>query len=152
MELLESAERVSMQADSPIRLSGECYEKNNYPYHLQCVQAFSLQEHPVRVMYCHWFLQQCGTNPNFSAFAILIDETQLRRDRIQNFHDQRLWVDVILPLHCQQWFSINIWAIICGNNLFRPHVLPNRLTGQNYKAFLENNMPDFFADVLLIIP
>jgi hypothetical protein len=28
---------------------------------------------------------------------------------------------------------------------------PNRLTGRNYKARLENNMPDFLADVPLII-
>jgi hypothetical protein len=37
------------------------------------------------------------------------------------------------------------------DNLFRPQVLPNRLTGRNYKAFLENNMPDFLTDVPLII-
>jgi hypothetical protein len=58
---------------------------------------------------------------------------------------------VILPSHHQQWFSINIWAGICGNNLFRLHMLPNRLTWQNKKAFLENNIPDFLANVLLII-
>jgi hypothetical protein len=28
---------------------------------------------------------------------------------------------------------------------------PNRRTGRNYKAFLENNMPDFLVDVPLII-
>jgi hypothetical protein len=28
---------------------------------------------------------------------------------------------------------------------------PNRLTGRNYKAFLESNMPDFLADMPLII-
>jgi hypothetical protein len=30
-------------------------------------------------------------------------------------------------------------------------VHPNRLTGRNYKAFFENNMPDFLADVPLVI-
>jgi hypothetical protein len=34
--------------------------------------------------------------------------------------------------------------------LFGPHILPNRLTGRNYEAFLENNMPDFLADMQLI--
>jgi hypothetical protein len=48
-------------------------------------------------------------------------------------------------------FSINISAGICGDNLFGPHILPNRLTGWNYKAFLENNIPNFLADVPLII-
>jgi hypothetical protein len=58
---------------------------------------------------------------------------------------------VILPLHHQQRFSIHIWAGICGDNLFGPHILPNWLTGQKYKAFLQNNMHDFLADVPLII-
>jgi hypothetical protein len=34
---------------------------------------------------------------------------------------------------------------------FGPQGLPNKVTGRNYKAFLENNMPDFLADVPLII-
>jgi hypothetical protein len=41
-------------------------------------------------MFCQWFLQQCGTNPNFPAFAIFMDEAQLTRDEIQNFHNQHL--------------------------------------------------------------
>jgi hypothetical protein len=78
-----------------------------------------------------------------------MDETQFRRD-VKNFHAYHHWADVILPSH-QQWFSINIWASICGDNLIGPHVLLNRLTEQNYKAFLENNMRDFLADVPLIV-
>jgi hypothetical protein len=42
-------------------------------------------------------------------------------------------------------------AGICGYNLFRPHAHPKRLKGQNYKAFMEKSMPDFLADVPLII-
>jgi hypothetical protein len=38
------------------------------------------------------------------------------------------------------------------DSLFGPPVLPNRLTGRNYKPFLgEKNMLDFLADVSLII-
>jgi hypothetical protein len=82
-------------------------------------------------MLCQWFLQQCGTNPNFHAFVIFTDEAQLARDGIQNFHNQHLWADdnqhMILPSHHQQ-FSIKIWANMC-DNLFGSHVLPNRLRG-----------------------
>jgi hypothetical protein len=42
-------------------------------------------------------------------------------------------------------------AGICGCDLFGPHVFPNRLRGQNYKAFMENSVPDLLADVPLII-
>jgi hypothetical protein len=38
------------------------------------------------VMFCQWFLQQCGTNPNCPVFAIFTDEAQYTRDGIQNFH------------------------------------------------------------------
>jgi hypothetical protein len=41
---------------------------------------------------------------------------------------------------------------ICGDNLFRPHVLADWLTAWNFKAFLEYSIPDFLADVSLIIP
>jgi hypothetical protein len=68
--------------------------------------------------------------------------------------EQNQWADenphVVLPSHHQPRFSINIWDSICGDNLFGPHVLPNKHSGWNYKAFLEN-MADFLADVPLII-
>jgi hypothetical protein len=84
-----------------------------------------------------------------------MDEAQFTGDGIQNFHNHHLWADenphAILPSHHQQQFSISIWAGICGNNLLGAHILPNRLTGRNYKAFLENSMPDFLADVPLIV-
>jgi hypothetical protein len=74
---------------------------------------------------------------------------------MQNFQNQHLWTNenphAILPSRHQQWFSIKIWAGICGDILFGPHILPNRHTGQIYKAFLENNIPDFLAAVPLII-
>jgi hypothetical protein len=54
------------------------------------------------------------------------------------------------PSYHQQWFSISIWTSICGDDLFGPYLLSNRLTGQNYEAFLKNNIPDFLADVPLI--
>jgi hypothetical protein len=110
-----------------------------YPYHLQRVQALSLQDYPAGVMFCQWFLQYCFTNPNFPAFVIFVDEAQFTRDGIQNFHEHHLWADenphAILPSHHQQRFPINIWVSIYGDNLFGPHALPNRLTGRNYKAF-----------------
>jgi hypothetical protein len=87
--------------------------------------------------------------------VIFTEEAQFTRYGIQNFHNQHLWADenphVILLSHHQQSFSIHIRPGICGDNLFGPHLLPYRLTGQNYKFFLGNNMPEYLADVPLII-
>jgi hypothetical protein len=44
-------------------------------------------------MFCQRFSQQCGTNPNFPAFMVFMDEAQFKRDGIQNFHNQHLWAD-----------------------------------------------------------
>lgn len=51
--------------------------------------------------------------------------------------------------HYQEGFCINIWAGIVGDYLLGPQVLPNRLTGQNYKAFLQNDLVNFLDDVSL---
>jgi hypothetical protein len=87
-------------------------------------------------MFCQWFLQQCGTNPNFPAFVIFTDEAQFTRDEIQNFRNQHMWANEnpreILPSH-QQRFSFNMWSGICGDNLFGSHVLP-----QAYRAELQS--------------
>jgi hypothetical protein len=80
-----------------------------------------------------------------------MDETQFTRDGIQYFHNQHLWADGILPSHHQQWFLMNNWANICYDNSFRSHVPPNKLTGRNYKALLENNVPSFLPNVQHII-
>jgi hypothetical protein len=47
--------------------------------------------------------------------------------------------------------SINIWASVCDDNTFGPHIIPNRLTARNYKTLLENKMPYFLDDMPLII-
>jgi hypothetical protein len=84
---------------------------------------------------------RCGTSGKLTLWTCLVfvDEAQFTRDELQNCHIQRMWADensyVILSSYEQQRFS-NIWAGICGNNLFGPHVLPNRLTGWNLQSFL----------------
>jgi hypothetical protein len=106
-------------------------------------------------VYPQFFLQQYDTNLNFLTFVIIMDEAQFIRYGIENFHNKHLWADenpyAILPSHQKQCFSINIWAGICGVNLCGSHVLPNRLKGRNYKAFLVNDLPDFLAHIPLII-
>jgi hypothetical protein len=47
---------------------------------------------------------------------------------MQHFCNQHLWAD-------------ESPSAFYGDNLFMPHIVPNRLTGWNYKAFMENNLP-----------
>lgn len=129
-------------------------EQQLYPYHLQCVQALTPMDYPARIAFCQWFLEKCAAKPNFCAFVIFTDEAQFTRDGINNIHNQHVWGNenphAIIQSRHQQRFSLNIWAGIVGDRLLGPHVLPNRLTGEEYERFLENNMPDFLDDVPLI--
>jgi hypothetical protein len=88
----------------------------------------------------------------FPAFVIFTDQAQFTRDGVQNVHSQYPWADgtpVNLPSHHQR-LSLIISTGVCGYNLFGPHVLPNSLTGRNYKALLENRKPDSLAGLALI--
>jgi hypothetical protein len=48
-------------------------------------------------------------------------------------------------------FSVDIWASTYGDNLFVRRILPNRLTGGNYKALSENFMYDGTAAYFRLI-
>jgi hypothetical protein len=70
---------------------------------------------PSVVMFCQWFLHQCGTNYNFPVFMIFTDGTQFTRDGIQNFQNQHLWAGenphVILPSHTSSGSQSISWPI-----------------------------------------
>lgn len=55
---------------------------------------------------------------------------------------------VVQRLH-QVQFSINVWAGIIGDNIIRPYLLPERLTGNLYRPFLENILPVPLEDLPL---
>jgi hypothetical protein len=52
------------------------------------------------------------------------------------------------PIHL---FSINMWAVIAGDCLVCPNVLPHRLTGQHYRDFLLHDLPKLLEDVPLAV-
>lgn len=72
-------------------------------------------------------------DPNFPNVVLLTNEAVSRRDRIGNSHAQ------IEYRHHQQ-FILNVWFGIVGDNLIEPFLLPNRLNGASYLAFLGNEL------------
>jgi hypothetical protein len=44
-------------------------------------------------MFCLWFPQQHGTNPNFPAFVIFTDESQFTIDGILDFQNHHMQAD-----------------------------------------------------------
>jgi hypothetical protein len=51
----------------------------------------------------------------------------------------------------QHQFSINVWAGIVGDHHLDPHVLPARLTGNDYLQFLREELPVMLQDVPLTV-
>jgi hypothetical protein len=133
-----SAQRVSLQ-ESVVHSTvwRMLREQHLHPYHLPHVQALSLHDYPAWVMFCQWFLQRCGKNPNFLAFVtpVYIWSTvhKIWNPELSQSASVGRWKsNVILPSYLQQKLSISFWAHICGDNLFGSYLLPNRLMGQNY--------------------
>jgi hypothetical protein len=90
-------------------------------------------------------VHQCALNPFFVSSVLFIDEAAFTRNGIINFHNNHMWAEenphAVVQSRRQQQFSINVWAGIIGDVLVDPHVLPQRLTGNSYRHFLENGLP-----------
>lgn len=124
-----------------------------YPFHFQKVQALTPADYPPRQQFCRWLLNRCAEEPNFVAHILFTDEASFARDGIMNSHNMHYWADenpywTVAGTH-QQQFSLNIWCGIIGDILIGPHVLPNRLTGQAYRHFLEEILPGLLEEVPL---
>jgi hypothetical protein len=108
-------------------------------------------------MFCQWFLQQRGRDPSFPAFVIFTGEAQFTRDGIQNFRNQHLWVDEnthsSFPSHnitnrsSQSASGPTSVVIIYSDRTY----FQTGLYRAELRSSVGNNMPDFLADVPLII-
>jgi hypothetical protein len=87
----------------------------------------------------------CALNPFFVSSVLFRDEAAFTRNGTINFHKNHVWAEenphAVVQSRHQQQFSMNVWAGIIGDVLVCPHVLPQRLTGNSYRHFLENYLP-----------
>ena len=122
-----------------------------YPYHIQRVQALLPADFPQRLAMCQWFQHKITQNPRFLESVLFTDEANFSREAIINFHNNHVWAEenphTIVQGNYQQKFSLNVWAGIVGNYLIGPYFLPDRLTGQSYRHFLEEELPMLLEDV-----
>lgn len=149
-----STRRIARQTGVSNRIVWRTLRENQlYPFHVQRVQALQPQDHPLRVDFCRWFLQQHDEIPNFSSNVLAIDEATFTRDGINNCHNTHVWSvenpHAVHRGHFQQRFSLNLWAGLVNGQLIGPFVLPDRLTGNDYLLFLENDLPALLENVPL---
>lgn len=131
-----------------------CLHTNQlYPYHHQRVQGLERGDYPARIIFCQWYLRQHGIDPLFTSIVLFTDEATFSRDGIFNTHNTHTWAHAnphttVRRAH-QVRYSINVWAGIIGDYIIGPYQLPQRLTGDMYRQFLEETLPVLLEEVPL---
>ncbi|KAJ8942383.1 hypothetical protein NQ318_011730 [Aromia moschata] len=108
----------------------------------------------IRMQFANWLLDQQRNNVNFISNILFTGEASFTKNGITNLHNVHVWADenphaTVVSYYQHQFQSINIWAGIIGNFLIGPFVLPERLNGQLYLEFLQNDFPDLIEDLPL---
>jgi hypothetical protein len=92
-----------------------------YPYRLQAVQQLLEADYPVRVEYCHWFLNTM--NENLLNWSFFSDESWFYLDGYVNSQNMRWWSSEKpnffeqVPLHPQK---VGVWAAISRRRIIGP--------------------------------
>lgn len=125
------------------------HKEGLYPFHRQKVQHLHPDDEVQRLEFCHW-LQH---NHNVLPFLLFTDEAKFTRDGINNTRNSHEW-DVNNPhatveSNFQIRFSINVWCGMIDDMLIGPVILDDRMTGERYLHFLQNELPALLEDVSL---
>lgn len=131
------------------------HNDRQHPYHRQRVHHLLATDFPLRVEFSRWFSQRSVQDPVFPTTVLFTDEATFSREGMFNTHNQHEWAHdnphATVTRGYQQRFSVNVWAGIVGDVLIGPYLLPPRLDGTTYLAFLQQVLPDLLDDVPLAI-
>lgn len=126
-----------------------------HPFRLQRVQALLPTDYPLRVDYCQWYLQKIEDDQIWDSYVMHSDEANFSEDGMFNNNNSHIYAHEnphATYVHGrQQRFSVNVWAGVVGDCLLGPYMLPPRLNGDNYLAFLQQMLPELLEDVPLDI-
>lgn len=122
---------------------------NLYPYHLQKIQHLQPGDNDHRLEYCNWLVN----HRQLFKYILFTDESQFTRDGINNLRNQHSWAEVnphaTIARNFQYRFSINVWCGVIHDKLIGPFIFQERLTGQAYLQFLQEELPTLLEDVPL---
>lgn len=122
-----------------------------HPFHVQRVQLLQLDDHPRRVAFAQWFVNQSAADMHFASSVLFCDEATFSREGMFNTHNAHMWAltnpHSTRPRAAQQRFTVNMWAGIVGDSLLGPYILPPRLDSDKYLVFLQEVLPELLTDV-----
>ena len=124
------------------------HEDGLYTFHPQPEQNLHPEDSAMRLEFCHWL----HTNRQLLPL-ILFTVATFTRNGISNTRNSHRWSHEIphgtAETNVQRRFSINVWCGMIDYMLIGPVILDDRMTGQNYLDFLQNELPKQLEDVPL---
>lgn len=117
-----------------------------HPYHFTRVQELASTDFAPRVEFCRWLTRRP------SRHILWTDECTFSRVGMFNHRNTHYWAaenpHVVRPDHFQRRFSVNVWGGLIEGSLLGPIFL-ERLNGDSYLQFLQEQLPDLLAEVPL---
>jgi len=124
------------------------------PFHTQAVQELLLPDYGSRLNFARIIQERRTVDEGFLNTNILFtDESCFTRRGMTNLHNEHIYAEenpnAIRVRHYQREFKINVWMGIIDNFLIGPFRLPDRLDGNSYLQFLQENLPELLENVPL---
>jgi hypothetical protein len=122
------------------------HREQMHPYHYVRIQALNPEDYPRRYNFCEWLVTYYKLLYKILHLLKMLftDEANFSRNEVLNLRNMHSWayinLHVVREVHHHHLFSINVWSGIFGNELPEPFILPNRLNGNAYLNFLQNNL------------
>ena len=102
-----------------------------------------------RLEFCHWV----SHNRELLPYILFTDEVTFTRNGITNTHNCHNWAQdnphATVETNFQTRFSVNVWCGIINDMLIGPAIVEDRMTGDSYLQFLQNDLPEHLEDVPL---
>jgi hypothetical protein len=104
---------------------------------------------------CEWLRHQHVADELFLHNILWAGEAFSTHEGVFNVHNSHLWArdnpHAIRERGYQVRLSVSVWAGVDGDIVMGPYLLPDRLTAQRYRDFLETVLPGLLEDVPLAV-
>ena len=102
-----------------------------------------------RLELCRWI----NSNSHMIRNILFTDEAHFTRDGVNNTRSSHLWDNdnshTTVESNYQHPFSVNVWCGVIGDQLTGLHIFPQRLTGDIFANFLQDELPAILENVPL---
>lgn len=117
------------------------------------VQKLHPDDAQRRLDFCRWFRATLRQDPNFCHKIIWSDESLFTNSGMFNRRNKHFYSTqnphLVREVRPQVRFSVNVWCGLFGDILLGPVFIPNRLTGQMYVDFLQNEFEEMIDNLPL---